>query len=569
MANAINKKKRPYVSFKNFFLIWAKLKGWDVPTFHVAMCEWLERRGRKGVMKVFRGAAKSTILALYQAWKLQQDCTYRFIDRSADDGTAEKLSADTKNVLMLHPLCQAIWESGRLLYPDVLSKKGKHGVERFNVIGHQDIRNASVTAYGIMSNATGSRADEIINDDCEVPKNIKTPDTRQTLRDRLGEESHIIVPGGKILYVGTDHTHNSIYDEKIGDGYESLIIRLFQHNKRYEVEENQTFFPLSFAVKNSSELYVIVGIGKTTRVLTPDQYEIKANGVRLFAQLPENTIIDFSYGNPWPQRFNREEIEFRRKECKTLNAWDSQYLLKARPIHEVRLDPDKLIIYDEVPEIRVANRETVMFLGSRRLTAVRACWDCSLGKADSDDSAFAAIFQDEAGHLFWQILDVLAGDVYDQADHVRKRVIEYQLPGITILTAGIGGFLPSIMRKVLKAGKNGNESAVQCGITELHEKTNKSDGILSAYEPALSGQFLHVHRSVYESGLSEQMRDWIPAKANQPDDLLDVGKGCISGLPVKIGKVVSQDGGREAATVPRQEWRSFGGQGSYEVEVDY
>jgi len=197
--------KRPYVSFKAFFVIWAERKGWVIPDFHLAICDWLERRGRTGVLKVFRGGSKSTILALYQAWKLRSNPRWRFIDRSADDGTATKLSADTKNVLLLHPLC------GGMI-------KGKLGVERFNVIGNPDIRNASVTAYGIMSNATSSRADEIVNDDTEVPKNIVSLETRQKLRERLSEEAHILVPGGKLLYVGTDHTHNSIYDEKIANG---------------------------------------------------------------------------------------------------------------------------------------------------------------------------------------------------------------------------------------------------------------------------------------------------------------------------------------------------------------
>ncbi len=538
-------QKRPYVSFKAFFIIWAQLKGWDVPDFHVGICNWLEHRGRTSVLKVFRGGSKSTILALYQAWKLRDNPRWRIIDRSADDGTATKLSADTQNVLRLHPLC-----SGML-------KRGKHGVERFNVVGNPDIRNASVTAYGIMSNATSSRADEIINDDAEVPKNIASLDTRQKLRERLGEETHIIVPGGKLLYVGTDHTHNSIYDEKIANGYEAMIIPLFADVKRMESDGVDTFFPLPFTVHNPDELYVVTGIYKFSKVLTPDQYEIFSDGVKLHAPLPEGTIIDFSYGNPWPKYFSRVEIEFRRRECRTLNAWDSQYLLKAKPIHEVRLDPDKIVVYDDLPEISFANGEALMFLGSRRLTGVRACWDCSLGKADSDDSAFAVMFQDGSGHLFWQVLDILTGDVYEQANHVKKRIIEYNLPGISIKTAGIGGFLPAIMRKVL------TEGGVQCGVKEVAESKSKADRILSAYEAPLSGGFLHAHRSVVDGGLREQMQDWIPIKANQSDDLLDAGEGCISGLPVKIGKVVA----RNVKQVETHDWREASK--VYEVTVDY
>lgn len=530
----------------------------------------MEHRGRTGVLEVFRGGAKSTILALYQAWKLRGNPRWRFIDRSADDPTATKLSADTQNVLRLHPLC------GGLL------GKGKAGVERFNVVGNPDMRNASVTAYGILSNATSSRADEIINDDCEVPKNIASLDTRRTLRERLSEETHILVPGGKLFYIGTPHTHSSIYDEKIANGYESLIIPLFQHVKRYEVGTDeagavQVFFPLPFTVRNPDDLYVLTGIGKHARALTPDQYEIidpsdsggEGGGARLHTALPEGTVIDFSYGNPWPKYFTRAEIEFRRKECRTLNAWDSQYLLKAKPIHEVRLDPDKLRIYDDAPQIGWANNELAMFLGPVRMTAVRACWDCSLGKHDSDDSAFAAIFQDGSGHLYWQVLDVLGGDVYEQCAHVRKRIIEYNIPGIIIKTAGIGGFLPAIMRKVLKAGKDGKEAEVQCGITEQQESKNKADRILSAYEAPLSGGFLHAHRSVVEAGLTEQMRDWVPTKANQADDLLDAGEGCITGLPVKIGKLVLQDKPRTLGPQPVQlhDWREASE--TYEVSVEF
>ena len=537
--------KRPYVSFKAFFVIWAERKGWVIPDFHLAICDWLERRGRTGVLKVFRGGSKSTILALYQAWKLRSNPRWRFIDRSADDGTATKLSADTKNILILHPLC-----SGMV--------KGKLGVERFNVIGNPDIRNASVTAYGIMSNATSSRADEIVNDDTEVPKNIVSLETRQKLRERLSEEAHILVPGGKLLYVGTDHTHNSIYDEKIANGYDSLIIPLFHDMKRLESDGAETFFPLSFKIGNPDELYVLTGIGKHSRALTPDQYEILEDGVRLHAPLPEGTIIDFSYGNPWPKYFTRAEIEFRRKECRTLNAWDSQYLLQAKPIHEVRLDPDKLVVYDEQPRITFANNDVAMFLGNVRLTGVRACWDCSLGKADSDDSAFAAIFQDSGGHLYWQVLDVLTGDVYEQSNHIKKRIIEYNIPGIIIKTAGIGGFLPAIMRKVLK------EAGVQCGVVDMGETKNKADRILTAYEAPLSGRFLHAHRSVVDGGLREQMQDWVPTKVNQADDLLDAGEGCITGLPVKIGKVVAQNHGK---SVLQHDWREASK--SYEVTVDH
>lgn len=531
-------KKKQHISFPAFFIKWAEIQGWDVPDFHLIICAWLERRGRRAVLRVFRGASKSTIFALYQAWRLLENPKTRFIDRGSDDDTALKLSSDTKNVLMKHPFCAGLI-------------KGKLGAEKFNVIGNPDARNASVTAYGILSNATSSRADEICNDDTEVPKNIKTVDSRATLRQRLSEEAHILVPGGKILYIGTPHTHDSIYDEKIKDGYEELTIPLFKHNARHEADGRRTEFAFDFPVDEPEDFYAMAG----REVLHPYDYELEAGAVRFSKAPDEGTIIDLYAGNVWGKRFTREEIAFKRRECRTQNEWDSQYLLKARPIHEIRLNPDRLVVYMGEVDIRAANGEAALSIENNKMVNARACWDCSLGQKDSDASAFAVMFQDNAGHLFWHVLDVLLGDVYEQCRKIRERVIEYQIPSITVKTRGIGGFLPTILRKEFK------EHGIRCGVVEEVEVKNKADRILSAYEPPLSGRFLHVHKAVLDGGLDVQMRDWIPMNTAQPDDLLDAGSGCILNLPVRIGKVV-----KEADAVPFKEWRP--GQGSFEVQVE-
>ncbi|WP_457825510.1 hypothetical protein, partial [Staphylococcus aureus] len=74
--------------------------------------------------------------------------------------------------------------------------------------------------------------------------------------------------------------------------------------------------------------------------------------------------LDICAGCAWPERFTRDDIAQRRKETRTLNAWDSQYQLEAKPITDVRLDPERMIAYDVVPTIRIANRQPVMMLGT-------------------------------------------------------------------------------------------------------------------------------------------------------------------------------------------------------------
>jgi hypothetical protein len=55
----------------------------------------------------------------------------------------------------------------------------------------------------------------------------------------------------------------------------------------------------------------------------------------VLAAPPRNTL-DVYAGCAWPERFTRKDLERRRKDTRTLNAWDSQYQLESKPMHAVR-----------------------------------------------------------------------------------------------------------------------------------------------------------------------------------------------------------------------------------------
>src|SRR3546814_601589 len=137
----------------------------------------------------------------------------------SDNDTAGMLTADTINVLRNHPLTGGILPN-------------KPGAKRFWVVGARDARNASMRANGVTSNATGARADAVDFDDIEVPGNIETPEARLKLRQRISESVHIAVPGAQKTYIGTPHTHDSIYPERIAGGAAVLKIPLFEHVDR-------------------------------------------------------------------------------------------------------------------------------------------------------------------------------------------------------------------------------------------------------------------------------------------------------------------------------------------------
>jgi hypothetical protein len=500
------------------------------------------------VLLVFRGAAKSTLYAIYKAWQLYRDPTQRNLIWAADGPLSTKLTRDTINVLRRHPLC------GSMLPP-------KPGQKRFWVSGATDARNASMEAVGVDSNATGARADNVDFDDVEVPKNIKTAEARANLRMKIEESTHIAVPDAQKTYIGTPHTHDSIYSEKVAGGAAVLKIPLFEHVKRYEETSSRTRYRFDFT-PGADGLYVMLGIGKFSRMLAPGR-DYQVEGREIVFDAPPHAVLDICAGNAWPERFTRADIEIRRKGTKTLNAWDSQYGLEAKPISETRLDPAKIRAYNVEPVIRFANGETTMWLGKVQIVGAAAYWDCSLGKVKSDASAFTLLLTDERGQLYWHRAEGLIGELAKfgdageleegQCKQILALVVQFQIPCVVVETNGPGGFVPPILRRALKG--------TGCAVREEHSSVNKQARILDALEPPISARFLWAHVSVLEGPTWDQMKDFNPASNTQDDDYLDSAAGAVSQTPVRIGKTVKNFGGQKT-----KDWRPASGE--YEVTLE-
>jgi hypothetical protein len=537
------------VSFVVFFLIWAKRQRWVVPDLHIRICVWLEEcEASERVLLVFRGAAKSTLYAIYKAWQLYRDPTLRNLIWAADGPLSTKLTRDTINVLRRHPLCSG------MLPP-------KPGQKRFWVTGATDARNASMEAVGVDSNATGARADAVDFDDVEVPKNIKTPEARANLRMKIEESTHIAVPSSQKTYIGTPHTHDSIYSEKVAGGAAVLKIPLFEHIQRYEDTVSRTHYRFDFTPA-ADGLYVMVGIGKFARMLVEGRDYRVTDNVVIFDK-PPHAVLDICGWCAWPERFTRQDIEIRRKGTKTLNAWDSQYGLEAKPISETRLDPAKIRAYTAEPVIRYANDEISMWLGKVHIIGAVAYWDCSLGKVKSDASAFSLLLTDERGQLYWHRAEGLVGELAEfddsgelksgQCKQIRDLVVHFQIPCVVVETNGPGGFVPPILRRALKG--------TGCAVREEHSSVNKQTRILDALEPPISARFLWAHVSVLEGPSWDQMKDFNPAFKDQDDDYLDSAAGAINQTPVRIGKAVKNFGGQKT-----KDWRPASGE--YEVTLE-
>lgn len=559
---------KPKVTFLAFFLIWAELQGWKVPTFHVLVCLFLEKfylTGRTALLMMPRGHSKSSILDVFNAWVIYCWPKTQILHQGTTDSDAYKCSKGTRDVLERHPLC--------INNHAVSIRQGE--VERWFVNGTPDVRYGTMLAKGILSGVTGHRAHFIQNDDVETPQTTANPEQREKLPKKLSEQTHIAIPGAKKLWIGTPHTYDSLYEKiKKQKRVETFILKMFEHERRIENGVVGQKVILDFEPKHSFS-----GIGVGSKYLKKGiHYFCERKGeVWEITLLESHYIIDFYSEGIWEERFTAEEMEIRREECKTLNEWDSQYQMHAKPIGDVRLDPDKMLAYDCEPVLKRANGELYLMLGKRRIVGMSAKWDPSSGKLKSDKSTVALIFHDDLGNKYWhrslaltgpdiitdQNGEIVGGQVWQLSDLIK----EFHVPRIVVETNGIGGFAPTSLKAVLKKRR------IRCGVDEQHTSLNKNKRILEGFEGPLMSGLLWAHISVLvtvnQSGEEEdappakQMREWNPAIVSQPDDYLDSAAGAIVDQPERVGKIHRNNEVNEGPN-----WRSESGvhEATYDFE---
>ncbi len=192
-------------SLSDFFAEWNNLLGYTVPEHHIKMLKFLHKTvdsgGGRGVILAFRHSGKSTVLGCFVAWCLSVRPEMRVLIFSAEAGLSGRMVAHIKNIIENHPKCE----------PLIPKQKKEWASDRITVNRKIGIREPSVICQGLYGNITGLRADLIICDDIEVPNTANTAGKRRNLRERLRELDFILSPSGSIIYIGTPHTEDTIY----------------------------------------------------------------------------------------------------------------------------------------------------------------------------------------------------------------------------------------------------------------------------------------------------------------------------------------------------------------------
>lgn len=177
--------------------------------------QWVQHGPTRRGVKAFRGIGKTHfITAAYTCWRLRRDPDTKILIVSKS-----KIPNARDTVRIIREWLEAVW-----FLQDLCPANNPDGTDQtfqFDVAGAKGSRTPSVLAQGIDGHITGSRAHVIIADDVESANNTKTQDAREDLIRAVTEFRAIASYGDKeIIYVGTPHDEQSLYDSLAKKGYE-------------------------------------------------------------------------------------------------------------------------------------------------------------------------------------------------------------------------------------------------------------------------------------------------------------------------------------------------------------
>lgn len=159
-----------------------------------------------------RGQAKTTITAAHAVWALINEPKTRVLIVSAAGGQASDISTLIVRIVLTMPQLEC-------LCPDK-SQGDRTSTENFDI--HYSLKgvekSASIACMGITGTLVGKRADLLIADDIESPKNSATATQREQLL-QLTREFTSINSTGRIVYLGTPQSMESVYNTMPSRGF--------------------------------------------------------------------------------------------------------------------------------------------------------------------------------------------------------------------------------------------------------------------------------------------------------------------------------------------------------------
>lgn len=202
--------------FRNFlYMVWKHLNLPDPTPIQYDIASVLQHGPKRLVIEAFRGVGKSWVTSAFVLWLLLVDPQLKILVVSASKERADAFAIFTKRLIQEMPVLSHLRPR----------EEQRNSNIAFDVGPAMAAHAPSVKSVGITGQMTGSRADVIVADDVEVPKNSDTQTKREKLSNDVKEFEALLStkPNTRIILLGTPQTEMSVYNEFGARGYTIMV----------------------------------------------------------------------------------------------------------------------------------------------------------------------------------------------------------------------------------------------------------------------------------------------------------------------------------------------------------
>jgi hypothetical protein len=209
--------QKHYTSFNRFMEDMMKELGFSPTWMQHDIASYLQYGPQNLMIQAQRGEAKSTITAMFAVFSLIHNPKTRVVIVSAGESTANEIATLVQQLITTVPILECLCPDKRIQ---------RTSVEAFDV--HYTLKgidkSPSVACVGIGANLPGKRADLVIADDIESPKNSMTAVMRERLANLIREfAAWTTNDWARIVYLGTPQSTDSVYNALPAQGFDLRV----------------------------------------------------------------------------------------------------------------------------------------------------------------------------------------------------------------------------------------------------------------------------------------------------------------------------------------------------------
>ncbi len=170
------------------------------------IAHWLQHGPTRRGIQGFRGVSKTWVTIAYLLWRLFKNANERILLAS------QSMDHCKASLFMARRWLETVPFLSHMIPLGVRKGKQRDSATFFDIRNSEYDRVATVRAVGITGQLPGGRSSLVIPDDVETMENTYTRDQRYRLRNRVTEFENILLPEGEIIYLGTPHHEESLYE---------------------------------------------------------------------------------------------------------------------------------------------------------------------------------------------------------------------------------------------------------------------------------------------------------------------------------------------------------------------